>query len=148
MPFFTLPIDEEKGPLLNAVVEVSEARAELLRSLGQPIPRRVTVKALVDTGASGTCVDPVVLQQLGVDSKGKTQVLTPSTGANHITVDEYDVSLSVYKTANEVPCKINDLAVIESELNVQGFQVLIGRDFLAKCILHYNGQGRHYTIAF
>lgn len=34
MPRFTLPLDE-KGPLLNVVVEVSGARSALLRSLGQ-----------------------------------------------------------------------------------------------------------------
>ena len=147
MPHFTLPLDE-KGPLLNAVVEVSGARSELLRSLGQNVPRRVVVRALVDTGASVTCIDPQVMKRLGITPRGKTPCLTPSTGAEHALMDEYDVCLSVYRNINEVPCRMENLAVVESVLNPQGFDVLLGRDFLSRCILHYNGMTGRYTLAF
>ena len=147
MPRFTLPLDE-KGPLLNVVVEVSGARSALLRSLGQTAPSRVPVRALVDTGASVTCVDPYVMNRLGITPRGKTPCLTPSTGTAHVLMDEYDVCRSVYRNMNEAPCRIENLAVVESVLNPQGFHVLLGRDFLSRCILHCNGMTRNYTLAF
>ena len=147
MPHFTLPIDEN-GPLLNAVVHVSGARSTVLRSLGQPVPNAVPVRALVDTGASITCVDPQVMDQLDITPRGKATCLTPSTGEGHVFMDEYDVCISVYRDLHEAPCRIDDLAIVESVLEPQGFLVLLGRDFLSRCILHYNGVTRSYTLAF
>ena len=63
-------------------------------------------------------------------------------------MDEYDVCLSVYRHANEVPCGIENLAVLESDLIPLGFHVLLGRDSLSRCILHYNGATRNCTLAF
>ena len=148
MPHFTLPIDQ-KGPVLNAVVGVSQARFTLLSSIGQAVPDPKVVRGLVDTGASCTCVDPQVLGELGIQPSGKTSMLTPSTGSAPVIVDQYDVSLAVYKSYDEVPCTISDLPVVESELRAsQGFDVLIGRDFLSRCILHYNGATGIFTLAF
>lgn len=147
MPHFTLPLDEN-GPLLNAVVEVSRARATILRLLGQTVPDRVAVRALVDTGASVTCVEPQVMERLGISPRGKTPCLTPSTGTEHVLMDEFDVCISVYRDLHEVPCRIENLSVVGAVLNRQGFDVLLGRDFLSRCILHYNGTTRSYTLAF
>ena len=133
---------------MYAVVEVSGARSALLRDLGEPVPDPIVVRSLVDTGASITCVDPGVLKQLGITSRGKTPCLTPSTGSAHALMDEYDVCLSVYRHTNEMPCRIENLAVVEAVLKPLGFHVLLGRDFLSRCILHYNGMTRNYTLAF
>ena len=125
------------------------ARWALLSSIGQAIPDPKVVRGLVDTGASCTCIDPQVLGALGIQPSGKTSILTPSTGAAPLIVDQYDVSLAVYNNYDEAPCRISDLPVIESELRErQGFDVLIGRDFLSRCILHYNGVTGVYTLAF
>ncbi len=44
--------------------------------------------------------------------------------------------------------RLGTVAVIESELEVQGFQVLVGRDVLENCLLVYDGQTGIFTLAF
>jgi hypothetical protein len=79
MPLFTLQLTAQ-GPIMTAFVGVSGARRAALLAAKQDIPTPVQIRALVDTGASGTCVDPSVLQSLGLTPTGSVQVNTPSTG--------------------------------------------------------------------
>jgi hypothetical protein len=51
VPHFTLQISPG-GPVLNAVVTVSQPKAAALQAAQQPIPTPVTIRALVDTGAN------------------------------------------------------------------------------------------------
>ncbi len=76
-------------------------------------------------------------------------MVTPSTGMGEVMVDQYDVGLAIYSTRTELPYRIPNLAVVESELMAkQGFHALIGRDVLARCLLFYNGTNGLYTLAF
>ena len=126
MPHFTRQIDAN-GPILNVLVGVSQARSAALSDVGQVIPPPVVAKGLVDTGASCTCVDPRLMQALGIPPSGKTTIVTPSTGTGVATVDQYDVSLAIYSTTTEPPYRIPNLPIVESELRArQGFDVLIG----------------------
>jgi hypothetical protein len=54
MPFFSLQITAQ-GPMLAAFVGVSGARRAALIAAGQVVPDIVRIRALVDTGADGTC---------------------------------------------------------------------------------------------
>lgn len=47
--------------MVNAALGVSEARRQALTAAGQPVPPFVPIRALLDTGASVTCVDPTVI---------------------------------------------------------------------------------------
>lgn len=148
MPHFTRQIDA-KGPLLNVQLTVSAARQTALTAAQVPIPEPFVAQGLVDTGASGTCIDPSVVKHLGLSPSGKAQVYTPSTGEKAVSVDQYDIGLSIYSTTTEPPYRIPNLAVMESELlGGQGFHTLIGRDVLARCLLVYDGATGLYTLAF
>ena len=148
MPHFTRQIDA-KGPLLNVQLTVSAARHAALTAAQVPIPEPFGAQGLVDTGASSTCIDPSVVKHLGLSPSGKAQVYTPSTGEKAVSVDQYDIGLSIYSTTTEPPYRIPNLAVMESELLAgQGFHTLIGRDVLARCLLVYNGATGLYTLAF
>src|SRR6266446_1508046 len=94
MSHFTLQMGLE-GPVLNAYIGVSLARAEALTKANQAVPNPVGIRALVDTGASCTCVDPVVFLSLGLTPTGSIAMFTPSTGANPHQADQYDVSLAI-----------------------------------------------------
>src|SRR5580700_1224950 len=129
MPHFTLT-HGPLGPLIHAFVGVSGPRGVALTKAGQPVPNPVVVKALVDTGASNTVVDPTVMKALGLDPRRIAQTITPSTGAIPHKCYTYDVSLHVplgtatalfSKLAWEVSCL---------DLKHQGFEVLLGRDIL------------------
>ena len=147
MPHFTLELGPG-GPELKAVVGVSQPRAEALTQAGKPIPKAVAIRALVDTGASGTCIDPSVLKSLGLTATGSTLVHSPTTRGAAQPADQYDVSILIFGKATEPPLVVPSLAIMESELLVQGIQGLIGRDILCNCLLTYNGAVGTFTLAF
>jgi hypothetical protein len=149
MAQFTLQLDPANGPVLTVVVGVSVPRADALVAAGQPIPPGVTIRALIDTGASGTCVDPSALEKLSLTPTGPVSVHTPSTGgAGHI-VEQYDVSLIVPGAgAHHVPLAIPAVPVMSAALSLQGIDALVGRDVLRDCILIYHGSLGQFTLAF
>jgi hypothetical protein len=148
MSHFTLQI-EAHGPILNAGVLVSEPRAAALKAAGQAIPQMVPIRALVDTGAGCTCVDPTVLSSLRLTPTGNVPINTPSTGATPHSADQFDVALFIPGPPNSIPLNFQTIPVVAAELlATQGFHALIGRDILDNCVLIYNGGMRQFTLAF
>ena len=136
--------------MLAALVNVSQARAAALQRAKQAIPRPVQIVALVDTGASCTCVDPSVLTGLQLTATGPITMNTPSTGGIPHTAFQFDVSLIIPGGLPGHPSLIfPNIAVASAELvTQQGFHALIGRDVLGQCILAYNGSTRTFTLAY
>ena len=107
---------------------------------GESIPAPIPGLALVDTGASTTCIDQDAATQAGlavVDSG-------PMHSATH---------------ANEIVpifagrLMINGFIAVEANraygatLAAQGLVALIGRDILARCQLNYNGVDGSFSLA-
>ena len=147
MPHFTLPI-AAAGPVLTARFTVSEARAAALVAAGMELPHAPAATALLDTGASCTCVDPSILEALGLTPKGEADVLTPSTTEGPERADEYDCGLFIFAETAANPYIVRNIPVLASPLQQQGIDAIIGRDVLAKCVLVYNGSTSRYTLAF
>lgn len=148
MPYFTRQVAPNGGLILAATVGVSQARRTALVAANESIPNLVPVQALVDTGAGCTCVDPSVLKQLKLTPTGITSVSTPSTGANPAKVNQYDVAI-IIQTAQNLPLLVfQNIPVVESELAFQGFQMLLGRDILSRCLLVYDGINRIFSLAY
>jgi hypothetical protein len=148
VPHFTLNIDPA-GPVVTAVVHVSEGRRTALEAQGLAVPGPRTIRALVDTGASFTSIEPGVMQALGLTPTGTVDIVTPSTGQEVHTTDTYDLDFVIYKEANEPPLSMPNLRVAACELFLkQGIHGLIGRDVLSKCVLIYNGESKIFTLAF
>jgi predicted aspartyl protease len=120
---------------------------QALQNAGMPLPQIQNVRALVDTGASHTCLDPSVFAALGLQPTGTTQVITPTTGSVPVNADTYDVSILI-PAGNQQPFVRPNMAVSSSVLLHQGFHALLGRDILKHCILHYNGSGQLFTVAY
>lgn len=133
-----------------AYISVSAARRDALIAAGQPVPDPERITALIDTGASGTCVDPSILQALALTPTGVATVNTPSTGSKPHIADQYDVLLVVPGALQtHEPLVIPNMPVISAELLVaQGFHALIGRDVLSMCLLEYNGPTRSFSLAY
>ena len=149
MGHFTLKLSPQ-GPLLDAFIGVSVARQQALKIAGQNIPAAIQIRALIDTGASASCVDPSILKTLSLSPTGSVSVVTPSTGGTAVNADQYDVSL-VISTGNDkhVPLIVNTLPVVCADLlTLQGFHALIGRDILTECVFSYNGSIGFFTLAF
>ncbi|HEY5330686.1 MAG TPA: retropepsin-like aspartic protease [Acidobacteriaceae bacterium] len=127
---------------------MSEARRQTLIAKGMPVPLNVEIRALIDTGASGTCIDPSVIEQLGIPATGSTLVCTPTTGTRPAMVSQYDISI-VIPAGNQPAFVFPNLAVMESKLlGAIGYHALIGRDVLEHCIFHYNGSTGFFTLAY
>jgi hypothetical protein len=74
---------------------------------------------------------------------------TPSTGAQPVSVDTYDIGLVIFAANQHVPLVHHTIPVTCSELLVaQGFHALIGRDILKGCFLVYDGQNGLFSLAF
>ena len=136
--------------MVNAFVAVSASRRAALEAAKQPIPGAIKIRALIDTGASCTCVDPKVLADLQLTPTGSTQMITPSTSNTPHVTDQYDVALFVPgPSASHSPLALTTLPVIASHLyDMQGFHALIGRDVLRRCVLNYNGSFGLFTLAY
>jgi hypothetical protein len=146
---FTLSLDPVGGAVISAYVGVSEPRRLALAAEGQEVPREIPVRALIDTGASCTCVDPEPLRKLELPATGNVPVHTPSSGADMHFADAFDVSMWVPAATAEHPALlIPALPVLSSDLSVQGIHAIIGRDVLSHCLLVYNGSDETFTVAF
>ena len=135
--------------MVNAALGVSEARRQALMAAGQAVPQFVSIRALLDTGASMTCVDPTVITALGLAPTGMTQMITPSTGAVPHNAPTYDASFAIPAAPNQAALIFATVAVVESDLlSAQGFHALIGRNILSQCLFHYNGTMGLFTLAY
>lgn len=148
MPHFTLQISPQ-GAVIDAWIAVSAARQGALTAAAQPIPNPVKIRALIDTGATSTCLDPSVLQALNLTPTGSATVETPSTGGIPVSADQYDISLIVPAGDKHGPLIVYNLPVICMQLfPSMGYHALIGRDILAQCVFSYNGSIEMFTLAY
>ncbi|MFN0018259.1 MAG: aspartyl protease family protein [Pirellulaceae bacterium] len=88
------------------------------------------VSGLLDTGASCTCIDPSVIQQLGIPPSGVTSIVTPSTGIIPVVCDQFDVSLALLLDKGRLHV-IDTPPVIQSNLSRYGHHVL----FWPRCLV-------------
>ena len=106
--------------------------------------------ALIDTGATGTCVHEPVLQQLGLNPIGATNSGTAAGQTRH----------NLYPARLEFPADGIDRefnSVVGVNLTGQSVTVnnathpiiaLIGRDVMKDWVLIYNGVGGVVTISY
>ena len=57
---------QARGPLLQVTVTIEENAGKTLVSQGKTLPTPKTGIALIDTGASNTCIDEQAAQELGL----------------------------------------------------------------------------------
>lgn len=136
------------GPLLIVHIGISMPRIQALQAAGQPIPPPAKGTFLIDTGASCTCVDPALLAGLGIQPTGRVAIGTPSTAGVPHMCDQYDISIIIPGAPNGGAHVIGAIPVVETHLQSQGIDGLIGRDVLKDCTLIYNGTGGHFAIAY
>src|ERR1700733_4374800 len=94
MPHFTLQVSPQ-GPIVDAGIMVGNARQQALQDAGQDVPPPQIIRALIDTGASISGVDPTVLTALGLSQTGEAEIHTPSTHGVAVTSPTYDVKIAI-----------------------------------------------------
>jgi hypothetical protein len=104
----------------------------------------VRLRALVDTGASVTCVVTGNLDSLALNPVGVARIHTP-TGVS--LYGQYDVSITFDHPTSSVT--LDPVTVVEClPLASPDIQVLLGRDVLAHCLFVYDGTAGRFSLAF
>jgi hypothetical protein len=147
MPHFTLS-HGPPGPIIDVFVGVSLPRYNALLKAGQIPPEPKLIKALVDTGASHTAIDPTVIASFDLQSRRIAKTLTPSTGTTPHKCLTYDISIHIPLGSVQSVHALPAWEVSCVELKHQGFDMLLGRDILADAILVFNGKISMFSMAF
>jgi len=142
MPSFTtqLPNLQVMGPLVEMRICVGTPVEEALKKVGSKIPEPVAAKGMIDTGATGSVIQPAIAQQLGLQPVGIVPISTASS-ENVLPCPLYSVRLIFPKVVIET-------LAIEAPLRGQDIQCLIGRDVLSAAVFVYTGYINQFTLSF
>ena len=131
----------QNGPCVQVVIGLAQSFAEQIIQQGQTVPQPVSGMALVDTGASTTCIDDALAQQLGLPVIDVVQMTSASHAGTQANV--YPIQMEIVGS----PIKVNVPRAIGANLTPQGIVALIGRDYLQHCTLFYNGITGEITLS-
>jgi hypothetical protein len=144
MPYFTFPLSAD-GPVVQGLIGLNGFRTDLLVRAGQPVPRPVSVRALLDTGCDMTAIAPAVFQSLGLTPLYGTRT---QTAGGSVNVNLYIVSLSVLSPSGSAGLFLvrPNLVVTELTAPLQNIDVLIGTDILNDCLFILNGRAGQFIL--
>lgn len=130
-----------RGPILQVNIGLEDSMAAQLVQNNQQVPQPVSGFALVDTGASGTCIDEAIAQKLGLPVIDKVKMASASHDATEVNVYPVMLEFVGFKI------RINAQRVVGASLANQGLAVLFGRDLLQKFTVFYNGLTGEITMS-
>jgi hypothetical protein len=148
MPTLTAPLTPD-GALVHVLVGLSSSSVQAMRSALRPIPSPVPGKALLDTGAEITCIDSSFVQALSLVLAGTTFANLPAHSG--LTLGAlFDVQLTIVHPSGNAPDNLTvpNLSSMELSLAHLNFQVLIGRDLLARCQFLYHGPKNDFHLLY
>lgn len=130
---------QQRGPVIQVTVGVEQNMAKALMQQGKTVPPPKLGYALIDTGASVTCIDEQIAKDLGlpVVDVGK---MTSASHEGH--------PCNLYPAQITIPPMLTFQAprAMGAKIAVQGFVAIIGRDVLQGCVLIYNGGTGQITL--
>ena len=130
----------QRGPVVQVAVSVGQTIAQQVLQQGGTLPPPVAGLALIDTGATTTCIDEEAAQDLKLPAIDVVTVASASHSSSEQNV--YPISIEVVG----LPIVVNASRAIGAALKPQGLLVLIGRDVLQSCVLVYNGPAGQFTL--
>ena len=139
----------EVGAFFSVEITVPKALAASLAQSGSPVPQPQTGMALVDTGATRTCVHEPILQAMGLNPTGTAETGTARGPATQ-NVYKVDLIFPGRKWEFSPPGVISvDLTGQQLRLrpNPEPVVALLGRDFLQIGLLVWNGPGGLWSFA-
>lgn len=138
-----------EGALVDVEIGLSATQIQRLRAALRPIPQPVSARALLDTGAEMTAVDSSLVQPLGLPIRGSSMVNLPAHGGFNFSF-LYDAAVTIVHPSGitSQDLAVSSTAILELPLALLGYQVVIGRDVLARCRLLYNGPRNRFRLAY
>jgi predicted aspartyl protease len=128
----------QSGPAIQVVIVPSQPIAIQLQKESKPVPT-FKATALIDTGATSTCINQDAVDALDLIAFDVQKVWTASA----------DVEQSFYDIGIVLPISQPNILSVQSpcaELKGQPYQVLLGRDVLSACTLFYNGADNFFVL--
>ena len=132
---------QQRGPIVQVIVAIAQAFSEQLLLSGFSLPKPATGNALIDTGASTTCIDEAIAQQIGLPAIDVVSMASASHASTQQNV--YPIQMQIVGS----PIRVEVPRAIGANLQPQGIVALIGRDYLQHCTLHYNGITGEITLS-
>jgi predicted aspartyl protease len=139
-----VPPDEvlrRSGPCVDVIVTLDKAMAEALLQSGQTVPPPVAGKALIDTGASSSCIDESIARGMRLPAIDVVKIASATHTAQPRSVYPVQIEISGVGRAIAAP------RAIGVELQSLGFVAIVGRDVLRNCTLFYNGIAGQITLS-
>lgn len=131
----------QSGPTAQVIIGIAQTFADQFLQQGVPLPTPISGNALIDTGASTTCIDAGAAQAMGLPVIDVVQM----TSASHAATDSNVYPIQMQVVGSPIRAEITN--AIGANLAPQGLLALIGRDFLQHCTLFYNGVTGEVTIS-
>jgi hypothetical protein len=146
MPTIALPLDGGR-PIVEVQVGVPAALARALCQAGRTVPVPLRLPAMLDTGASRSCVNYRVRRRLALRPFSWLNLSTPSSGRSARAARMlYKVNLAILHPAGPHLTR-GAFTVAAVPLKHLGVEVLIGRDLLALLPFPVRRQGRKVQAA-
>ena len=131
----------QRGPCIQVTLGLVQSITDQLLQQGKTVPPPISGLALIDTGASSTCIDDAIAQQLQLPATDVVQMVSASHASTQQNV--YPVLIEVVGAS----IQINVPRAMGANLTPQGLIALIGRDFLQHVTLFYNGITGQITLS-
>jgi hypothetical protein len=151
MPTIHGPLDADGLAIVEVILgPASPQNARLLQSGQLPIPA-VQVPAIIDVGASISCVDPAIAQQV-CTGPSSVRPISGFGAAAPVQCNTYNMALAVPHPAT-VPgasqsLVISVLAMVAGDVQHQSAKVLLGTDVLEQCRFLYDGPNRSFELIY
>ncbi|MBU3906647.1 MAG: retroviral-like aspartic protease family protein [Nanoarchaeota archaeon] len=142
MPSVTInnPNLEADGPVLEVQFLISSELEKKYKKENNPLPEPVTVKALIDTGATSCVIQEDIPKKLNLQPVGEVNMSTPSTKGCNCFQYYMRMVIPSHNLIYEGP-------FIAASLDGQNISSLIGRDVLKDSILIYIGNKNQFTLS-
>ena len=137
---------QPEGAIVDVQVSWSASQAQQLRQAYRPVPPALDARALVDTGAEITCVDGVLVQQLGLPLAQLAVANIPALGGLRVGTHYHAGVVVVHPSG--IPLVVPNILILEVPLTGLGYQALIGRDLLARCDFLYGGRRQRFALRY
>ncbi|MBO0696765.1 MAG: hypothetical protein J2P46_00085 [Zavarzinella sp.] len=151
MSSFTSPIVAD-GPIVAVQFGFAQPTVRTLRTSGRAVLQPESASALMDTGADVSMIGRDLLTPYvreGMPLVGFVHVNAPGLGGLNLR-PRYLASLRVEHPTGSARLDfvIPSLDLVEHDFGSLSYEVLIGRDVLARCQFLYDGPANAFTLTY
>jgi hypothetical protein len=151
MKTISLPMNGS-GPIVRVEVSFVRTTVTNLQRAGKPVLAPLALDALIDTGADASMIEYGLLTpfvQDGVELRAFVHVNAPGLGGLSL----HPQFVVGFRVPHPSGVRTSDLSLpavelIERPLGSSGFQVLIGRDILSRCVFEFDGPADTFTLSY